>query len=129
VGNLRPWKPGQSGNAAGRPAVVAEVRDLARKQTKPAIRTLTHIMHHGKTDQARVAAASALLDRAWGKPIQAIQTDGVGTLVVNIVRTQAPAGPTEARHGDVRGHGPIAPVLGDGFESREALRDGRVVPR
>jgi hypothetical protein len=43
---------------------------LARQRTVEAIETLTAIMRHGKTEQARVRAAEALLDRAWGRPAQ-----------------------------------------------------------
>jgi hypothetical protein len=37
---------------------------------------LVTIMHSGKPDSARVAAAQALLDRGWGKPSQAIEHQG-----------------------------------------------------
>lgn len=71
------WKPGQSGNPSGRPRVVGHVRDLARKQTAKAIRTLTAIMDDSSArDTARVTAATALLDRAWGRPAQAIALGG-----------------------------------------------------
>lgn len=67
------FEKGQSGNPGGRPKEVGHVRELARAHTDAAIRTLTEI--HGDVSQpapARVAAAQALLDRAWGKPSQAI---------------------------------------------------------
>ena len=46
-----------------------EIRSLARAHTERAIQTLAGVMD--ATDaphSARVAAASALLDRGWGKP-------------------------------------------------------------
>jgi hypothetical protein len=78
-------------------------------------------MEHGKPDAVQVAACTALLDRGLGRPVQAIQAEGVGNLVVVIHRNQ-PAGPAEAR-GDrpMAPHAPVA-ALGGG-ESREALRD------
>ncbi len=66
------WKPGQSGNPGGRPKEVAEVKALARKHTQEALETLAKLMKSGTPDRTRVAAAEAILDRAWGRPSQAI---------------------------------------------------------
>jgi hypothetical protein len=70
------FKPGQSGNPGGRPKVIAEVRTLAQQYTALAVETLAHIMQHGDKDAARVAAAQALLDRGWGKAVQAVDMGG-----------------------------------------------------
>ena len=51
-----PWRPGQSGNPSGRPKVVAEVRDLARKHAPEAIATLVGIM---RNEDATVITAAA----------------------------------------------------------------------
>jgi hypothetical protein len=77
VSNLRPFEPGQSGNPGGRPKVIAEVRDLARAYTVEAIEALAGITRDlDASAPARVAAATALLDRAWGKAPQAITGEG-----------------------------------------------------
>lgn len=71
--NLAPfrWKPGQSGNPSGRPAVIAELRDLARAHTGEALETLCEVMRDkGAPPAARVAAVSHILDRGYGKPTQ-----------------------------------------------------------
>src|SRR4030088_2714237 len=70
------WLPGKSPNPGGRPAVVADIRDLARQHSGTAVNTLVHIAENGKQESARVAAASALLDRGWGRPTQPIAGDG-----------------------------------------------------
>ena len=71
------FKKGQSGNPGGRPKEIAEVRELAREQTEFAIETLVRIAGDKKaTHAAQVSAASALLDRGWGKPIQAMEHTG-----------------------------------------------------
>ena len=68
------FQPGTSGNPGGRPKGLSEVIALAREHTELAITTLVDIARQPKAaPAARVAAASALLDRGWGKPAQAIQ--------------------------------------------------------
>jgi len=69
------WVPGASPNPGGRPAGMAEVRDLARSYTAIAIEKLAHLVQHAKSEQASIAAASALLDRGWGRPTQPIAGD------------------------------------------------------
>src|SRR5262245_26027894 len=67
----RPFKKGQSGNPGGRPKVVAEIKDLARRHTDEALDTLAAIMRNPKASAAaRVSAANAILDRGYGKPPQ-----------------------------------------------------------
>lgn len=67
---------GQSGNPGGRPKN-SELRELCQAKTKEAVNTLMRIMQNKKAPAAsRVAAACALLDRGYGKPIQAIQHSG-----------------------------------------------------
>jgi hypothetical protein len=67
------WIKGTSGNPSGRTKEVGIVRDLAREHTTAAIETLVAICKDNKVSpSARVAAASALLDRGWGKASQAM---------------------------------------------------------
>ncbi len=72
-GRGRPFLRGVSGNPGGRLKEAAHVRDLARERTEEAVQTLTTVMRSGKTEQARVRAAEALLDRAWGWPTQEVE--------------------------------------------------------
>lgn len=66
------FKPGQSGNPAGRPRQpknAKEVRALARQYTVQMVEILSRVASNPKSPPAaRAAAASAILDRAWGKP-------------------------------------------------------------
>ena len=69
----RPFQKGTSGNPGGRPRVLADVQELARKRSPEAISTLVAIMNDEKAlPAARVAAANAVLDRGYGKPTQPI---------------------------------------------------------
>lgn len=50
-----------------------DIRSLARAHTHSAIKVLAGIMNEKEcVSAARVAAATALLDRGWGKPVQAV---------------------------------------------------------
>lgn len=61
------------------PKVLTEIKSLARVHTEASIRTLAAIMKQKKSPPAaRVAAATALMDRGWGKPAQAIVGDEEG---------------------------------------------------
>lgn len=70
------FKPGQSGNPGGRPKELAEVQALARTHTVDAIAALARIAGSADAPPAAVvSAATALLDRAWGKPMQPIDSN------------------------------------------------------
>lgn len=56
-----------------------DLRSLARSYTETAVRTLASIMNMSDAPPAaRVAAASHLLDRGWGKPEQRQEHTGEG---------------------------------------------------
>jgi hypothetical protein len=77
------WKRGQSGNRSGRPKrpatieahkIIADVKAAAREMTPKALATLEQVMDDPKAPPAaRVGAATAVLDRAWGRPTQSIE--------------------------------------------------------
>jgi len=69
------YASGFSGNPGGRPKVIQDIRNLAREHTEVAIKALRHIAEQGQQEAARVAAASALLDRGWGRPTQPLAGD------------------------------------------------------
>ncbi len=55
----------------------ADIRSLARSHTESAVKVLAGIMNQKKAPAAsRVAAATALLDRGWGKPAQYLEHTG-----------------------------------------------------
>ena len=77
--------PGQvSINPKGRKPHSHRVRTLARAYTQEAIEVLAEAMRNAPTADARIKAATALLDRGWGKPAQQLSAEINDTKVVTI---------------------------------------------
>lgn len=67
------YRPG-SGRPKGVPnKATAEIKAIAQPYSEEAIHTLAQIMREGESEAAKVSAANSILDRAWGKPSQAVQ--------------------------------------------------------
>lgn len=67
---------GVSGNPGGRPKALGDLRDIARQHTDEAIQVLIAVMGNAKAaPSARVGAATALLDRGWGRPTVTVTTN------------------------------------------------------
>lgn len=49
------------------------IREMARRHTMTALRTLLHQCLYGKKEQAKISAAMGLLAYGWGRPPQALQ--------------------------------------------------------
>jgi hypothetical protein len=77
------WKRGQSGNRSGRPKrpatieahkIIVDVKAAAREMTPEALSALRTVLNDTKAPPAaRVGAATAVLDRGWGRPTQSIE--------------------------------------------------------
>lgn len=82
-----PFEPGKSGNPSGRPRENGHVKELARAHTEAAINALAEILADAEAPHAaRATAANSLLDRAWGKPAQAITgADGESAVQIMVV--------------------------------------------
>jgi len=80
------FRPGKSGNPGGRPKrpqtiearkVIADVKAAARELTQDALDTLKAVLTAPSAPwAAKVSAATAILDRGWGKPGQAVEIGG-----------------------------------------------------
>lgn len=95
----RPFKPGQSGNPKGRPAIGKSLAEAVRRvgeeaceiksgpdrgisRLERAIRQL-----YREAGKGNAKAAAVILDRGWGKPPQPIAGDPEnGPLLIRIVR-------------------------------------------
>ena len=66
-----------------------EIKSLARTHSAAAINTLVGVMNQPEAPPAaRVSAASALLDRGWGKPVQAHTGEDGGAIKLHNVIEQ-----------------------------------------
>lgn len=77
-------RPG-AGRKKGEPnKATGSLRDLAREYTPQALEALAKVMLKGESESARVSAASALLDRAYGKPSTVLAGDEDGGAIKTI---------------------------------------------
>jgi hypothetical protein len=68
----------------------ADLRSLARAHTELSIQTLAGIARNSTSDQARVSAAQALLDRGWGKApatLTGVDGDDIRVVIRQIIDT------------------------------------------
>lgn len=71
------YKPGKSGNPGGRPKIDREIRELAQTYSIEAVKVLSGIMLNTEyTPRDRAYAANSILDRAVGRPAQAVVHSG-----------------------------------------------------
>src|ERR1700743_3042730 len=63
------------------PKTLTEIRSIARSHTRTAINALVGVMKaKDATPAARVSAATAILDRGGGRPVQALENGDNGAL-------------------------------------------------
>lgn len=83
----KPFQKGKSGNPGGRPRIPDDVKEAAKALTSLAMKTLEEICRDAEAPpSARVTAAEAILNRAWGKPVQAVTGEGGGSVQIIIRR-------------------------------------------
>jgi hypothetical protein len=63
----------------------ATLSELARAHTAAALQVLVDVAKKGTSESARVAAANAILDRAYGKPTQSHEHAGPGGAPISTV--------------------------------------------
>jgi hypothetical protein len=83
------FSKGKSGNPAGRPkaATLEEIRALARRAAPEMVEILIAVARTSESATAKTAAASAVLDRGYGKPaIVAGDEDGAATSWVALIQ-------------------------------------------
>jgi hypothetical protein len=66
--------PGQSGNAGGRPASLARVRELLKPHTERFVAELVQLLDSDE-EAIRLAAIKEFMDRYIGKPVATVESD------------------------------------------------------
>ena len=75
-GNPAWQKGGVSPNPGGRPAIIRDLREAAQGYSVEALETLASVMRdQASPPAAKVAAARELLDRGFGKAVQAVDVN------------------------------------------------------
>ncbi len=85
----KPIAKGQVLNPGGRPKKTVEELDLiaaCKAKTPDALATITDIMTNGEKEQTRLSAALAIIERAYGKPVQPVDASISGTVISRIER-------------------------------------------
>lgn len=79
------------GRATG--AEIGNLSDLAKRHTAEAIAALVRICTEGTSESAVVSASVALLDRGYGRPVQALEHTGKdgGPIVIRLDGVDAAA--------------------------------------
>jgi hypothetical protein len=99
-----PFEKGRSGNPGGRAKAVLpdgrSLMDLAREHTPTAVNALVDVLSSEEaSDAAKVSAATALLDRGWGRPRQDVSLEvtsdeGIASVLEQARRRAAEATPS-----------------------------------
>jgi hypothetical protein len=71
-------RPGRGRPKGSKNAKTLEIEALAKEYAGDALQALFDIATNGASEPARVSAATALLDRGYGKPRQAVEHSGEG---------------------------------------------------
>jgi hypothetical protein len=93
-GRGTPFEKGVSGNPGGRPKAALHAQQLARAHTAEAVATLAKALDDPRH---RVAAAQALLDRGWGRPLQMPAADPERPLMIDFQWSDAASAHTDVR--------------------------------
>lgn len=89
-----PFKKGQTGNPNGRPKKTQEELNLVaacKAKTPAALAVIEQIMEKGQSERTRLAAAQAIIERAYGKPKETVEMDAqlsgrIETITRRIIR-------------------------------------------
>ena len=95
------FQRGRSGNPGGRPKLPADIREAFKAKAPQALEVLTRCL---QSDDDRVAmmAAQAILDRGYGKPVQAIDANITEDPVRYIVELPKKSATTQEWLEDIR---------------------------
>jgi hypothetical protein len=105
----RPFAPGFDArrNCGGRPRRPAELVEALRKAEPEAVEVLVRLMRSARSESVRLAAASAILDRLYGRPTQPLSDESSEPHEIRVVWHHADPRPQvgdESGPGDAGGY-------------------------
>lgn len=81
--NRTSFRPGRSGNPSGRPKLSPELKaeeskliEACREKTLSALTVIEQLMYQADRDSVKLAAASFIIERGWGKAVQPTELSG-----------------------------------------------------
>jgi hypothetical protein len=77
------FQKGMSGNPKGRSKKIRSIEQAALKHADQVVSVFVNILEHGESEQARISAGREILDRAFGKPPQAITNNVQGKIILS----------------------------------------------
>src|SRR3990167_4978381 len=86
------FEKGTSGNPGGRPKQSIHFAELAREHTKRALDILVACLD-SQNEKNRIQAASIIIERGWGKPLQEIQGLQQQIIISATIQKQVPGEP------------------------------------
>ena len=79
-------QPKTGGRKKGTPNhATVEIKELARSHCADAIAKIVSLMHSAVNEQVQMAAAKELIDRGYGKAVQAIEADVKAEVCIQVV--------------------------------------------
>ena len=79
------WGKGESGNPSGRPAMPDEVKTMLESYAPEAVRFQYKTMNDPEAPyQVRVKCSELLADRGLGRPVQSLNVEGSGVMMIVI---------------------------------------------
>lgn len=78
------FKPGQSGNPAGRPPVNPDIKEALKAACPRAVQVLTDLMENAISEEVRHKSAVTIVERVLGKVAQPLELTGKDGSAVNI---------------------------------------------
>lgn len=82
---------GKTGNPGGRPKQSKDEKDFkqaCRDFSMKAFDILVNWANGKKNPQASIKAVEVILERGYGKPSQEVSIQGVGDIIVNVIRKE-----------------------------------------
>jgi hypothetical protein len=88
-------RPGAGRRPGSKNLRTLEIEAAAKRHAPDALRTLAWLVDHAKTESVQLAASVALLDRAFGRPRQALEHSSDSPIQLHLAALQA----VNATHG------------------------------